>query len=106
MTYAEKKSLGLILSAADRLEAHQIAAEIAKHGGSAERWDRADRTPALNAAVNQLVAHGEVGPCKCHVFTASDSLEQFYRFGEMGMSRGGRVWERRARRTRAVAVVR
>ena len=101
MTYAEKKSLGLILSAADRLEAHQIAAEIAKHGGSAERWDRADRTPALGAEVHNLVADN----ASCHV-TPAQQLEQFYRFGEMDMPRGGRVWKRPVRRTRAVAVVR
>ena len=89
MTYAEKKALGLILSAADKVEANAIAAEIKQHGGSAERWDRADRTPAISAEVHNLVSDS----ASCHV-TATEQLEQFYRFGESGLSRGGKVWKR------------
>ena len=89
MTYADRKRLGLILTAADRLEANQIAAEIREHGGSAARWDRADRTPALSAEVHNLISDSASG----HV-TPAHQLEQFYRYRESGLSRGGKVWTR------------
>ena len=94
MTYAQKKALGLILSAADRAEAHAIADEITREGGSRDRWDRADRTPAISAEVHNLVVGGMHGP-SCHV-TPWHQLEQFRRFGEMAMTRGGRLWARPA----------
>ena len=89
MTYSDKKSLGLILNAADRLEAQQIAAEIEREGGSAVRWDRADRTPAISAEVHNLITASP----SCRT-TPGAQLEQFRRFGEMGRARGARVWAR------------
>jgi len=92
MTYAERKAHGLILTTADRREAHQIAAEIREHGGSTERWTRADRTPAISAAVHNLLAPS----ASCHV-TPAHQLQQFYIFGEDDLPRGGRVWRRPVR---------
>lgn len=82
-----------MLTAADGAEARAIADEITREGGSRERWDRADRTPALAAEVHNLVVGGMYGP-SCHT-TPAEMLEQFRRYGEMGMPRGGRIWTRK-----------
>src|SRR5262249_57972568 len=82
----------LSLTADDASEAREIADEIKREGGSAERWDRADRTPALSAEVHNLVIGAMYGP-SCHV-TPREQLEQFRRYGDIGMKRGGKVWLR------------
>lgn len=86
--YQRRKALGLVLSAAERREAEAIAAEIKSKGGSRERWDAADRTPAISALVGTLVTGNR--------HTPAEQLEQFYRFGEMArpLPCGGKIWER------------
>ena len=104
---AQKKRTRMTLNVADRKYATKIGNEIRSEGGSKELWDASELTPAINAAVNQIVAHGKIGKCKCHGHGAADSLEQFYRYGEIthdrpkGMSRGGLVWVRPARRVKS-----
>jgi hypothetical protein len=79
------------LSAEDLREAETLAATIKArtfdnmHDGA---WQKADRTPALSALVHNLV----FGPSAA--VTAAEQLEQFYRYGDIGLPRGGKVWKR------------
>ena len=77
----------LTLKEADRIEAAELAKQIREHGGSVELWAKADRTPALSAEVFNLI-HGEMR------VTPEWELEMFYRYGDGGRPRGGRIWTR------------
>lgn len=94
MNYAQRKALGLILSAADRKEAEEIARVIKARTADTmgdNGWERADRTPAIAAMVRTLV-HG-------NQHTPADMLEQFYLYaeGSVSLPRGGRIWIRHNR---------
>ncbi len=101
MKYQERKALGLILDASDRREAEEIAAMIKARTFETMHdngWERADRTPALSAAVHNIVMGGTFDDGgSCHV-TPGERLEQFYRYGEMTppLPRGGKIWVRPA----------
>ena len=55
MNHQRRKELGLILTAADRREGDALIDEIMEHGGSRERWQRAERTAALHAYVSTRI---------------------------------------------------
>lgn len=82
----------LVLTDAEKGEAHALAKQIFENGGSFALWDKASRTPALAAAV-----HAALNPTPSCAMSAEEFLELFYRYGDAGLQVGGKLWVRPAR---------
>ena len=81
----------LIKKNVDLMYARTISHEqFGRH--SAKLWLLADETPEISAGVHNLIHCAEGEPLTR--FTAEDQLEQFYRYTEAGLMRGGKFWLR------------
>lgn len=82
----------LVLTDAEKGEAHALARKIFESGGSVTLWEQAARSPAFAAAV-----HAALYPAPSCAMSAEEFLELFYRYGDSGLPVGGRLWLRPAR---------